>query len=394
MECLDRVGLADYAGRRVDTLSGGQQQRVAIARMLMQRPRVILADEPVASLDPASSKSVMDLMCSIAAESWRHRRRRAPSDRAGPSIYRSGRRTEKWRRGVRPAGPRLRWRTAGFDLRRGGVVSRRSIAAPDTSDLPARVRRPSLLTLVIVLVVGGLLVHGWTQGATVRPDSLATGVFRLGEFVQDAVPPDVNRLGPILKALLVTVEMALLGTIIGVILSLPLAVLAALNTTPHWSLYAVSRAIVTVSRTIPDLVWGLIFVIAVGLGPEAGVLAIAVDVMGFCGRFFAESIEDMDPGRIEGLRALGAPRFGVLAGGVIPACLPSFVTTSMFALESAARSSVVLGLVGAGGIGIELATSMTLLRYDEAATIIQAILGVVVVFERVSAAIRRRVLGG
>jgi phosphonate transport system permease protein len=266
-------------------------------------------------------------------------------------------------------------------------------APPPTTALPPRVRRPSLLTLVIVLVVGGLLVHGWTQGAAVRPDSLMTGVFRLGEFVDDAVPPDVSRLGPILAALLVTVEMALLGTLLGVAFSLPLAVLAARNTTPHWSLYAVSRAIITVSRTIPDLIWGLIFVIAVGLGPEAGVLAITVDVMGFCGRFFAESIEDIDPGRLEGLRAIGAPRFGVLAGGVVPACLPSFVTTSMFALESSARSSVVLGLVGAGGIGIELATSMTLLRYDEALTIILAILVVVVAFERLSAAIRRRVLG-
>jgi phosphonate transport system permease protein len=187
--------------------------------------------------------------------------------------------------------------------------------------------------------------------------------------------------------------MALLGTIIGVILSVPLAVLAARNTTPHWSLYAVSRGVITVSWTIPDLIWGLIFVIAVGLGPEAGVLAITVDVMGFCGRFFAESIEDIDPGRIEGLRAIGAPRVGVIAGGVIPACLPSFVTTSMYALESSARSSVVLGLVGAGGIGIELATSMQLLRYDEALTIILAILVVVVAFERLSAAIRRRVLG-
>ncbi|MGE2835297.1 phosphonate ABC transporter, permease protein PhnE [Mycobacterium sp. SMC-4] len=257
---------------------------------------------------------------------------------------------------------------------------------------PPRMRRPSLLTLVIILVVGGLLAHGWTQGAAVRPDSLATGVFRLGDFLSSAVPPDTDRLGPILKALLVTVEMALLGTAIGVLLSVPLAVLAARNTTPHWSLYGLSRGVITVSRTIPDLVWGLIFVIAVGLGPEAGVLAIAVDVMGFCGRFFAESIEDIDPGRIEGLQALGASRFGVLAGGVLPACTPSFVTTSMFALESSARSSVVLGLVGAGGIGIELATSMTLLRYDEAATIILAILVVVVAFERVSAAIRRRIL--
>lgn len=258
---------------------------------------------------------------------------------------------------------------------------------------PPRVRRPSLLTLAIVLVVGGLLVHGWSQGVAVRPDSLASGMFRLGDFAKDAIPPDVDRTGPILKALLVTVEMALLGTIIGVLLSLPLAVMAARNTTPHLSLYAVSRGIITVSRTIPDLVWGLIFVIAVGLGPEAGVLAIAVDVMGFCGRFFAESIEDIEPGRIEGMRAVGASGVGVLAGGVIPACMPSFVTTSMFALESSARSSVVLGLVGAGGIGIELATSMTLLRYDEALTIILSILGVVVVFERVSAAIRRRVLG-
>lgn len=217
-------------------------------------------------------------------------------------------------------------------------------------------------------------------------------MFRLGEFVQDAVPPDTGRLGPILAALLVTVQMALLGTLLGVLASLPLAVLAARNTTPHWSLYTVSRLIVTVSRTIPDLVWGLIFVIAVGLGPEAGVLAIAVDVMGFCGRFFAERIEDLEPGRLEALRALGATRSGVLLGGVLPACLPSFVTTSMFALESSARSSVVLGLVGAGGIGIELATSMTLLRYDEALTIILCILAVVIVFERISAAIRRRVL--
>ncbi|BBZ06669.1 hypothetical protein MDOR_08380 [Mycolicibacterium doricum] len=262
-----------------------------------------------------------------------------------------------------------------------------------TPPVPPRFRQPSLLALVVLLIVGGLLAHGWTQGVGIQPDSLATGVFRLGDFLSAAVPPDAHRLGPILEALLVTVEMALLGTIIGVLLSLPLAVLAARNTTPHRSLYAVSRGIITVSRTIPDLVWGLIFVIAVGLGPEAGVLAIAVDVMGFCGRFFAESIEDIDPGRIEGLQALGAPRFGILVGGVLPACMPSFVTTSMFAMESSARSSVVLGLVGAGGIGIELATSMTLLRYDEAATIILAILLVVVAFERVSAAIRRRVLG-
>jgi phosphonate transport system permease protein len=247
-------------------------------------------------------------------------------------------------------------------------------------------------TLLLGAVVLGLLAHGWTQGAAVHPEQLGTGLTRLGEFLRDAVPPEHNRLGPILSALLVTVQMALLGTIIGVALSLPMAVLAARNTTPHWTAYAASRGLITVSRTVPDLVWGLIFVIAVGLGPEAGVLAITVDVMGFCGRFFAESIEEIDPGVLDGLRATGAPRLGVLTGAVLPMCFPSFVTTSMFALESSARSSVVLGLVGAGGIGIELAVSMSLLRYDEALTIIIAIFVVVVVIERLAATIRKRVM--
>jgi phosphonate transport system permease protein len=169
-------------------------------------------------------------------------------------------------------------------------------------------------------------------------------------------------------------------------------VCAARNTAPHPLVYGVARALVALFRTIPDLVWGLIFVVAVGLGPQAGVLAIAVDVMGFCGRFFAESIEEVDPGIVEGLRSTGAGHAGIVVGGVLPACLPSFVATSMFALESSARSSVVLGLVGAGGIGIELAVSMQLLRYREAMTIILAIFVVVLGVERLSSAIRTRVI--
>ncbi|MBF6370055.1 phosphonate ABC transporter, permease protein PhnE [Nocardia puris] len=250
------------------------------------------------------------------------------------------------------------------------------------------------MLLLLLVVVLGLLGHGWTQGVAIHPEALSTGVFRLGEFLSDAVPPDFGRAGPILGALLVTVQMALLGTLTGVLLSLPLAVCAAANTTPASVLYVAARAVITVCRTIPDLVWGLIFVIAVGLGPEAGVLAIAVDVMGFCGRFFAESIEEVGVGTIESMRAVGGSGPAVLLGAVFPTCLPSFVTTAMFALESSARSSVVLGLVGAGGIGIELSVSMTLLRYDEALAIILAIFVVVLGIERVSVAIRRRILRG
>jgi phosphonate transport system permease protein len=257
---------------------------------------------------------------------------------------------------------------------------------------PARWRWPSPWTFVLVIGVASFLFHGYTQGAKVDPGTLVDGTGRLSTFLADAFPPDTTRLGPILEALVVTMEMALLGTIIGVVLSVPLAIAAAHNTTPHRLVYTLVRGFIALCRTIPDLVWGLIFVIAVGLGPPAGVLAIAVDVMGFCGRFFAEKIEEVDPGVIEGVRSTGADQRGILAGAVLPTCLPSFVATSMFALESSTRSSVVLGLVGAGGIGIELSTSMQLLRYDEAMTIILAIFVVVLGVERLSSTIRRRLI--
>lgn len=282
--------------------------------------------------------------------------------------------------------------SATEDARLASVAQGAAPARVDPVPAPGRYKRPSAGGFVTLIAVAGFLLHGWTQGAAIHPGDLVEGTGRMADFISDAVPPSTERLPAILKALLVTFEMALLGTLIGVVLSVPLAVAAARNTTPHRLVYLVTRAVISVCRTIPDLIWGLIFVVAVGLGPPAGVLAIAVDVMGFCGRFFAESIEEVDNGSLEGLRATGASERAVLAGAVLPSCMPSFVATSMFALESSARSSVVLGLVGAGGIGIELAVSMTLLRYDEALAIILCIFGVVLGVERLSSAMRRRIL--
>lgn len=257
---------------------------------------------------------------------------------------------------------------------------------------PPRVRRPGFVPLLVLAVVLALVVDGYRSGAHLDPFGLVDGVGELGEFLVDAVPPDLSRLAAVAAALLVTLEMAVLGTLLGVVLGVPVAVAAARNTTPHRAVYALARGLVSLSRTIPDIVWGLLFVVAVGLGPEAGVLAIAVDVLGFCGRFFAEAIEDVDAGVVEGAIATGASRAAVLAAAVLPSCLPSFVGTTMFALENATRSSVVLGVVGAGGIGIELTVAMQLLRYDQALTVILAIFVVVVGIERVSSAARRRIL--
>lgn len=262
-------------------------------------------------------------------------------------------------------------------------------ALPPVHSLPPRWIKPSLWGIVGGIIFLALLLHGlWISELTLP--RLLRGASRLGDFLSRAIPPDPSRLQSVLGATLETFEMALVGTTFGALLSLPLSTLAAKNTSPHPLVYRFSRALVTLLRVIPDLVWGLLFIILVGLGPGAGVLAIAVDVMGFCGKFFAERIEEVEPGPIQALRALGASEAAIIMGAIFPVTLPSFVASTLYSLESSVRSAVVLGLVGAGGIGVELATSMQLLRYDEALTVILVIFAVVLGVEQLSAVIRRK----
>src|SRR5699024_10537002 len=112
------------------------------------------------------------------------------------------------------------------------------------------------------------------------------------------------------------------------------------------------RSAVSAMRTIPDLIWALIFVISVGLGPLAGILTIAVDTIGFCARFFSERIEELSDHSKDATQSTGASYFGVIMSAILPASFPSFVGTSLFAVEKAIRSATILGLVGAGRIGV------------------------------------------
>lgn len=258
-------------------------------------------------------------------------------------------------------------------------------------ETPPRFSRPSPFAWLTAVVLLAFFLHG-VLASGMSPDRLAGSVPALLDFFSRAFPPDLGRISNVAVATVETFEMALVGTAVGSLLSLPVALLAARNTSPHPVIYYAARGFVSFLRAVPDLVWGLIFVVAVGLGPVAGILAITVDAVGFCGRFFAERIEEIDPGPVKALQATGASPYGVVAGAVIPAALPSFVATTLFELEGATRSAVVLGLVGAGGIGIELSVSMQTLRYDEALTIILVIFAAVVGVERVSAAVRRRVI--
>ena len=259
---------------------------------------------------------------------------------------------------------------------------------------PPRFQHRTLGGYVGILVVVALVVSG--IGAT-APDlsALGRGVQRLfapsGLLVQ-MFPPDFTRIDRIAIKLFETLQMAVAGAALGLIFALPFAILATDRLSPHPLVRVVARARIAFFRTVPDLVWAIFFIIVVGLGPAAGVMAIMIDKIGFAGRFFAEAMEEADPGPQDALRAIGASRAGIIFSAVIPACLPSFTATSLFSLEKAVRGSAALGLVGAGGIGVDLKVAFDLFNYDEALAIILLLLALVIAVEQGSSWIRSKLI--
>ncbi len=259
--------------------------------------------------------------------------------------------------------------------------------------MPPRWRRPSPIGVAVALLVTALVVHGMV-GTGIDPSRLLQAPARTWDFLSKAFPPALDRAPNLGMAMLETLEIALIGTMLGIALSLPAALLAADNTAPHRIVAVVMRSALTTMRSIPDLVWALIFVVSVGLGPLAGILTIMIDVLAFAGRFFAERIEEVEPGPVEALRSTGAGRLAVIFGAIVPTAFPSLTGTSMYSLEKSVRGAVVLGLVGAGGIGVELNVAFQLRQFDTALTIIILILVVVLLVERLSSHVRSRLISG
>lgn len=259
---------------------------------------------------------------------------------------------------------------------------------------PPRVRHLGLPTYAGLLIVLGLVASSLISTAPTLA-ALSRGTRRLfapSGLLMQMFPPDFTRIVPIGWKLLETLQMAVAGCALGLIFAIPFAILATDRLSPHPVVRTLARAVIALFRTVPDLVWAIVFIIVVGLGPAAGVLAIMVDKIGFAGRFFAEAMEETDPGPQDALRAIGASRLGIIASAVFPACLPSFTATSLFALEKSVRGSAALGLVGAGGIGVDLKVAFDLFNYDEALAIILLMLGLVIMVEQGSGWIRRKLI--
>ena len=207
------------------------------------------------------------------------------------------------------------------------------------------------------------------------------------------LPPEWGYLPELMQPLWDTLNIATLGTVGGVILAVPVALLAARNTTPSATvLRPVALFIIVASRSINSLIWALLLVTIIGPGLLAGIIAIALRSIGFVGKLLYEAIEETDPKQIEAIRASGAGPAQVLIYGVVPQVMPALWGISVFRWDINIRESTILGLVGAGGIGLKLNASMAVLAWDQVTMILLLILTTVVVSEWISAVVRRAII--
>jgi len=206
------------------------------------------------------------------------------------------------------------------------------------------------------------------------------------------VPPEWSYGGALLRPMWDTLTMATLGTVLAVIVGVPLAFLAARNTTPSGLIFRPAALFVIVaSRSINSLIWGLVLVVIVGPGVLAGVLAIALRSVGFIAKLLYEALEESDPKSAEAIAATGASRLQVVSYGIWPQVLPAFAGISVFRWDINIREATVLGLVGAGGIGIELNGAINTLEWSRVSVILLLIFAAVLAAEAVSARVRRAV---
>jgi len=238
-----------------------------------------------------------------------------------------------------------------------------------------------------------LTVYVWSaKGTNLSLGELHSGMAGMLDLVSRMLPPDFSEVSRLIDPMVETIQISIWGTTLAVLFSIPFGFLAARNITPHPLIYRASRLFLNATRAVSATIFALIFVAAVGLGPFPGVLALAVHSTGMLGKFLADAVENIDPGPIEALKATGANQLQVIVFAVVPQIMPEFISLSLFRWEMNFRSSTILGIVGAGGIGFELITCMRLFRYQELTVILLIIFGVVTALDGLSATIRKRFL--
>ena len=219
--------------------------------------------------------------------------------------------------------------------------------------------------------------------------ALLDGLPRLADWAQRAWPPSTADLGALLQAAAETFAIALVGTTLAAVLALVSCTLAARNLTPRAFVRLPARWLLNTLRGIDSFVFAILFVAAVGLGPFAGVLGVALHTWGSMAKLFAETIEDMPGGPLDAVRLTGASQPKLVSYALVPDVLPGLSSIGLYMLEFNVRTSTVLGIVGAGGIGLELKNSLDLLNFPRLLTVILIILVMVTVVDQLSSRLRR-----
>lgn len=262
---------------------------------------------------------------------------------------------------------------------------------PDPPAPPVRSLTDRALDLLIWGGVIGLLLVSFGSADIGKLPLLFTNSSNIREFTSDLLKPDFEQWPLYVAQMWLTVQIALWGTGLAVLFAIPFGLLSARNIAPIWVQQPVRR-LMDLMRSVPDLVLGTIFIVAVGLGPFAGVMALAINTGAVLAKLFSEAVEAVDPRPVEGVRATGATRLQEIIWGVIPQVGPHWTSYALYRFESNARSATVLGLIGAGGIGQTLIDSINGFQYRNTSAICVVIVIAVTLIDLLSQAMRQRLI--
>lgn len=252
-----------------------------------------------------------------------------------------------------------------------------ALAAPKTS-----LGRYALWALALALLAGS-----W-RGADMRPLDLLRDSGNMATYAAEFFPPNFGQWRMYVAEMVITLQIALWGTALAVITAVPMALLASANLVPWW-IYQPMRRLMDATRAINEMVFAMLFVVAVGLGPFAGVLALWIHTSGVLAKLFSEAVEAIDPQPVEGIRSTGASALHEVVYGVLPQVMPLWISFALYRLESNVRSASVVGMVGAGGIGVVLWEIIRGFQYAETCAVMLIIILTVTVIDLVSARIRQ-----
>jgi phosphonate transport system permease protein len=243
------------------------------------------------------------------------------------------------------------------------------------------------LTGIVAFAVVATLYWSW-RGAEMNPLALFRDSGNSLEIGREFLHPNFHEWRYYLEELITTLQMAIWGTVLAIVFAIPFGLLSADNLMPWW-VYQPVRRLMDTLRSINEMVFAMLFVVAVGLGPFAGVLALFVHTTGVLAKLFSEAVEAIDPQPVEGIRATGANKLEEIFYGVIPQVIPLWISYSLYRFEANVRSATVVGLTGAGGVGVILYESIRGFRFADASAVMLMIIVTVVAIDLGSARLRK-----